>query len=63
MLKKYRRLNVHAIRGGQDLADQSPAHQVRHQLALPHQACAIKGRAAAEAWLDRRRRTRRHEQI
>jgi NTE family protein len=50
MLKKYRRLNVHAIRGGQDLADQALHTKFdtswRFLTGLRDQ-----GRAAAEAWL------------
>ena len=50
MLKKYRRLNVHAIRGGQDLVDQS-LHTKFDTSWRYLTGLRDKGRAAAELWL------------
>ena len=50
MLKKYRRLNVHAIRGGQDLLDQGL--RTKYDTSWRYlTGLRDKGRAAAEAWL------------
>jgi NTE family protein len=50
MLKKYRRLNVHTIRGGQDLVDQS-LHTKFDTSWRYLTSLRDKGRATAEAWL------------
>ncbi len=50
MLKKYRRLNVHAIRGGQDLLDQSLSTKYDTSWRFL-KGLRDEGRAAAEAWL------------
>ena len=52
LLRKYRRLNIHAIRGGEDLRDLSlDTKYDTHWRFLT--SLRDKGRAAAEAWLEK----------